>query len=320
MLSKIWASSGLDEGKAASGNAAFEVSDGLPAVGGMTRRPSGGKTGSRDLGPIVENGELPADADGLPLGIEKPALDTQSRIAACGAAVREALLETLAPTRCVCCEHPGALLCDACRERIVPIDPTHACPHCGAPFGELLCTECHGEAGRVHRCVAATVFEGVPAKIVRAYKDGGERRLAGIIARAMLSAVREAERAAPERFAGMLSQADAVSFVPATGEAYARRGFDHMEAVARELARAAPAPYRDVLAKRGRADQRRLGRAGRRSQAAGAYEVVVPVRGARILLLDDVLTTGATLNAAAAALLRAGAASVDALAFARVWG
>lgn len=259
-------------------------------------------------------------ADAGKVGREPPAGELRAAGQPLGVKTRELLLETLAPTRCACCERPGALLCDMCRERMVRIDPAHACPHCGAPFGELLCTECHGEAGCVGRCVAAMVFEGPPAKIVRAYKDGGERRLASLIARSMLQAVREAEAVAPDRFAGMLSQADAVVFVPDTAEAFARRGFDHMEAVARAVAQEAGAPYLDALAKRGRADQRRLGRAGRRLQAAGAYEVVAPVRGVRVLLLDDVLTTGATLNAAAAALLRAGASRVDALAFARVWG
>ena len=50
-----------------------------------------------------------------------------------------------------------------------------------------------------------------------------------------------------------------------------------------------------------------------------AYEVVAPVDGLRLLLLDDVITTGATMRAAATALRVAGAANVDALAFARVW-
>lgn len=267
LLSKIWASNALDEGKAK---------------------------------------RLTRENDGL--------------YSAFAASARELLLETLSPTRCVCCERPGALLCDACRTRMVLIDPVHACPQCGAPFGGLLCTECRGEAMCTARCVAAAVFEGVPAKMVRAYKDGGERRLAALIADIMVDGVRRAEHTAPERFCGMLSQADAVTFVSATAEAFARRGFDHMEAIARILTQRTGASYLDALVKRGRADQRRLGRAGRRMQAAGAYEVIAPVQGARILLLDDVVTTGATLNAAASALLSAGAQQVDALAFARVWG
>ncbi len=227
--------------------------------------------------------------------------------------------ELLSPTRCASCERPGELVCGECLRKMTRIDPAHACPLCGAPFGELVCTECRGEATAVDRCLAAAVFEGPPARIVRAYKDGGERRLAVEIARLMVGAARDAERLAPDRYAGLLSDADALVFVPVTAEAYRRRGFDHMEAVAREASRACGAPVVDALLKHGSADQREFSREERLASSRDVYEVVEDVRGARLLLLDDVITTGATVGAAAAALKRAGARRVDALAFARVW-
>lgn len=227
--------------------------------------------------------------------------------------------ELLSPTRCASCERPGELVCGECLRKMTRIDPAHACPLCGAPFGELVCTECRGEATAVDRCLAAAVFEGPPARIVRAYKDGGERRLAVEIARLMIAAARDAERSAPDRYAGLLSDADALAFVPVTAEAYRRRGFDHMEAVAREASRACGAPVVDALLKHGSADQREFSREERLASSLDVYEVVEDVRGARLLLLDDVITTGATVGAAAAALKRAGARRVDALAFARVW-
>ena len=227
--------------------------------------------------------------------------------------------ELLSPTRCASCERPGELVCGECLCKMTRIDPAHACPLCGAPFGELVCTECRGEATAVDRCLAAAVFEGPPARIVRAYKDGGERRLAVEIARLMVGAARDAERLAPDRYAGLLSDVDALVFVPVTAEAYRRRGFDHMEAVAREASRACGAPMVDALLKHGSADQREFSREERLASSRDAYEVVEDVRGARLQLLDDVITTGATVGAAAAALKRAGARRVDALAFARVW-
>ena len=227
--------------------------------------------------------------------------------------------ELLSPTRCASCERPGELVCSECLRKMTRIDPAHACPLCGAPFGELVCTECRGEATAVDRCLAAAVFEGPPARIVRAYKDGGERRLAVEIARLMVGAARDAERLAPDRYAGLLSDADALVFVPVTAEAYRRRGFDHMEAVAREASRACGAPVVDALLKHGSADQREFSREERLASSRNVYEVVEDVRGARLLLLDDVITTGATVGAAAAALKRAGARRVDVLALARVW-
>lgn len=241
-------------------------------------------------------------------------------------ALAEVLGELLSPTRCASCERPGALICDDCLDAMLWIDPVHACIRCGAPFGDALCTECDGGGvGRhdarpsIDRCLAAAVFDGPPSRIVRAYKDGGERRLSLELARIILLAAHEAERSAPDRYGGILTRADAVTFVPATGAAYRRRGFDHMEEIARPLARSVGIPLIDALVKHGDSDQRALGRDERLERSSSAYGVVEAVDGKRLLLLDDVITTGATMGAAASELKRAGAAHVDGLAFARVW-
>lgn len=235
---------------------------------------------------------------------------------------REGTLELISPTRCASCERPGELICHRCLEATEFIDPADACARCGAPFGRLLCTECQGRPPALDRCVATAVFDGPPARIVRAYKDAGERRLARPIAELMARAARHAEERDPARYAGFVSQADAVVFVPATASAYRRRGFDHMELVARELCSVTGLPLADALAKRGCSDQRELSRGERLASSQDVYVVVAPefVCGRRLLLIDDVVTTGATLTAAAHALRAAGAQSVDGLAFARVWG
>ncbi|WP_144743840.1 ComF family protein [Enorma burkinafasonensis] len=242
-------------------------------------------------------------------------------------------LEAMAPTRCAGCERPGALICPRCLTELVPIDPVHACTRCGAPFGDLLCTECgHGGdpsggtgsaegdiAPAPDRCLAAAVFEGPLPRIIHAYKDAGERRLAPLLAELMADAALHAEEAAPGRFGGIVRGADAVTFVPATAAAFARRGFDHMEEIARSFSRLTGVPYLDALAKRGASDQRVLGREERARSARGAYVPVADVAGMRLLLLDDVVTTGSTVRAAASSLASAGAAHIDALALARVW-
>ena len=235
-----------------------------------------------------------------------------------GAALRHHALETLSPTRCAGCERPGALICERCLARLTLIDPVESCTTCGAPFGAKLCTECRGEAGACDRVLASCAFEGPAPRIVRAYKDAGEQRLGPLIAQLILDTAEHAEATAADRYSGILS-ADAIVFVPATAAAYRRRGFDHMEAIARELASLSGIPLLDALVKHGKADQRDLGRVERLASSGGQYEVVAPVAGLRALLIDDVITTGATLNAAAAALRGAGAATVDGLAFALVW-
>ena len=248
--------------------------------------------------------------------------------------LRAVALEAVAPTRCAGCERPGELICADCLHALALIDPRRSCLGCGAPFGDLVCTECaSGLTGTgdcqetapsrpfaFERCLATATFEEPLPRIVRAYKDAGERRLAPLFAEMLADTVEHAERVAPARYGGFASAADVLVFVPATAAAYRRRGFDHMEAIARPLADMAGLELADALAKRGRTDQRLLGRAGRQAGASGSFDVVRDVRGLRVVLVDDVMTTGSTLDAAARSLLHAGAARVDALVLARVWG
>ena len=238
-------------------------------------------------------------------------------------AAREALLsasEVLWPTRCVGCGMPGELLCEDCRANVGWIEQRLACPVCGAPFGRLTCTECLGD-WEMRSCVCALGFSGLGARMVTCHKDGGERRLAPVIAAMMACALEEASawpaRDGLPRFDATMC--DLICFVPATPEAYVRRGFDHMHDVAYALSPILGVPVSDVLAREGARDQRGLGRGERGDNLKGTIDVLDEVSGARVLLVDDVLTTGATMREATRALLARGAASVDAAALARVW-
>lgn len=240
------------------------------------------------------------------------------------ASARDALLELAWPTRCVVCDAPGELLCAACRERLPWLAQRWACPNCGAPFGRLACTECaapQGEPWETRSCVCALPLAGAARRLAVAHKDQGERRLAPIIAAAIAVALEEASAwpAADGAARFDAAEVDAVCFVPATFAAFGRRGFDHMEPVSRELAGILGLPLADVLARPRARDQRRLGRSERASNAKGAVEVVGDVSGLSLLLVDDVITTGASVRACASALLTRGAADVCACALARTW-
>lgn len=229
-------------------------------------------------------------------------------------------LELLWPTRCVGCDQPGELVCGECRRELPWIEQRLACPVCGAPFGSLTCTECKG-GWDVRATVAALGFEGLPSVAIRALKDHHELRLAPVMAAAMACALEEAAAwlAADSRPRYSRAHLHALTFVPATAAAYRRRGFDHMELVARPLSRELELPLADVLVRPRAADQRELGRAERAANLAGTIRVTQDVCGLDLLLVDDVCTTGASLNEAARALLAHGASSVTACAFARVW-
>ncbi len=226
------------------------------------------------------------------------------------------------PTRCLVCDEPGELVCEDCRAKLGWIDQRWACPNCGAPNGWLACTECDqakGEPWETRACVCALPLEGAARKLVVGYKDAGERRLAPVIAAAMENALTMAA-GWPAHDGAARFDADAVDalcFVPATAAAYRRRGFDHMEEVCRCLASYLGLPVADVLARPYAQDQRALSRDERSKNSEGTVEVVADVSGCSLLLVDDVVTTGASMRACARALLAAGASEVTACALAR---
>ena len=169
-------------------------------------------------------------------------------------------LEALSPTRCAGCERSGALICQDCLAALALIDSRHSCTRCGAPFGDLLCTECSVEgtssamAEALDRCLACAVYTHPLPRIIKAYKDAGERRLAPYLAELLYDTALHAQVAAPERLGCVLSGADAVVFVPATAAAFRRRGFDHMEAIARPFCELSGVPLLD------RSEERRVGK------------------------------------------------------------
>lgn len=139
------------------------------------------------------------------------------------------------------------------------------------------------------------------------HKDAGELRLTPVLA-----------ALAAEAAAEWTSWAQAVVPVPASPSALRRRGFDHAALLAAAFSALTGVPALDALQVGPRRDQRALTREQRRTNARRSMDVpaglAVP---RRVLILDDVLTTGATLDAAATALMRAGSLEVRAVAVAR---
>jgi predicted amidophosphoribosyltransferase len=112
--------------------------------------------------------------------------------------------------------------------------------------------------------------------------------------------------------------AQTVTWIPPSKAAIARRGFDHGRALAEPVGLLTQTEARVLLGRSYARDQRRLGRGARLAGASGSFSPVGAARG-HVLIVDDVMTTGATLDAAAAALLEAGASSVRVAVVARAW-
>jgi competence protein ComFC len=218
-----------------------------------------------------------------------------------------ALADMFYPVRCVGCERRSSdVLCRACFEAL-PHVGSPVCGRCGLPtaFATFVCERCKNVDFGFESARAPLKYEGVGKEVVHALKYRGHKQVVGkLAAPLMLQAI------AHGRF-------DAVVAVPLHRTRLRKRGFNQAELLARGVAGRITATVSDTLeVVRSTRDQVELSAAQRRANVAGAYKARGPLRG-RILLIDDVFTTGATMSACAGALLSAGANEVHALSLCR---
>jgi predicted amidophosphoribosyltransferase len=214
------------------------------------------------------------------------------------------VLDLLLPRHCLVCGCGGTQLCRACCAALPQLTPP-LCARCGAPTAWPVerCLECGGRRLAFASARAAVPYEEAVRRLVAAWKEHGLRSLgraaAGVVA----------DRLPPP-------PADALAFVPADAGRRLQRGYHPAEQLARELAAIWRLPCLSTLRRAGPSrPQRGLALAERRRNVRLGFNSR-PVTGA-LVLVDDVYTTGATADAAAAALRRGGAAQVDVVTFAR---
>ncbi|HEY3720629.1 MAG TPA: ComF family protein [Roseiarcus sp.] len=230
-----------------------------------------------------------------------------------------AALDTLYPPICLACRaatSEAGALCSSCWRAMRFIERPF-CDRLGTPFEHDL-----GEGLLSPQAVTdPPVFQR--ARAVARFEDGPARRLVH-----RLKYSDRGELAAPmgawmaRAGADVLAEADAVTPVPLHARRLWTRRFNQAAALGREIARRAGKPFEPALLRRIKATRSQVGlsREQRVQNMQGAFRAApaASVQGRRIALVDDVLTSGATANAAARALLRAGAAQVDLIVFARV--
>ena len=225
-------------------------------------------------------------------------------------------LDIALPTLCVACREPvhGDGVCADCWAKLSFIAPPF-CPRLGIPFvydpgPGLLSMEAISDPPAYERARAAVRYDDVARTLVHALKYQDRTDLAPAMGRWMARAGRE-----------LIGEADALIPVPL----HWRRGWSRRYgALARVIEQQTGAKVVSEALRRVRPTQQQIGlsRAQRASNVQGAFKVAPDrqseIQGRRVVLIDDVLTSGATVDACARALLRAKAASVDVVVFARV--
>jgi ComF family protein len=235
--------------------------------------------------------------------------------AACGLGLDVAL-----PPLCPACRDLVAVqggLCPACWAKLSFIAPPY-CERLGIPFAYdpgpgVLSMQAIADPPAYRRARAAVRFDEVARALVHALKYGDRLDLAPTLGRWMAQAGR-----------ALLAEADALVPVPLHWRRLWARRFNQSAALAKVIAQETGIPIAYAALKRVKSTAQQVGltRAERAVNVQGAFRVPESARaevaGRRLVLVDDVLTSGATIDAGARALLRAGAAEVDVLVFARV--
>lgn len=218
----------------------------------------------------------------------------------------------LLPSQCqVCRQWPGTRLCDDCCAHWAAA--TARCRHCARsmPEGLAVCGSCLRSPCRLRYCGAAVDYAYPWREVLARFKFQGDIGLARSLAQLLLQAPGSAQA---------LAHADWLLPVPIAAARLRERGFHQTLLLAQALA-----PDKTLgqalLRRPGAGVQHLRSRAQRLTRLRGAFAVAPAqawqLRQRHLLLVDDVMTTGATLDAAADCLLRAGAASVSALVLAR---
>lgn len=219
------------------------------------------------------------------------------------------LLDLIFPPRCGGCDTPGSLWCDACRADVHPI-ASRTCARCGQPNVQAdLCANCTASPLTIDSIRSFALFDGSLRHAIHAFKY---RRIAAL----------------SEPLGDMLTRfwlqspapADAIVPVPLHPARQRERGYNQAELLARQVGRATRLPVHPNGLQRVRATavQMTLNAAARRENVSHAFECdSTAVRSCNVLLVDDVCTTGATLDACAVALKAAGALQVTGLTLAR---
>lgn len=207
------------------------------------------------------------------------------------------VLNIYAPARCVSCYEHGSSLCHGCMADISP-NLISRCFLCAKQTDEFAtCTKCLKKTP-VKNVWVATDYSGTVKELLHGFKYERERTSALELA------------AIVDRSLPYLSSETIVTHIPTASSRARARGYDHSRLLAKELAKLRGLKHKTLLGRLGQSQQMGATRKQRLEQTKNSYVATKKLNKAEVLLVDDVLTTGATLTAAGKELRRAGAKNV----------
>lgn len=224
------------------------------------------------------------------------------------------ILDVVFPERCVGCDgvlsQPITFFCEDCAHEVEEI-PDAACVRCNEPgtHASGVCPRCTRRPPKFKVAFARLEHSGAVARAIHRFKYEGHPELARPLGAMLMAGARQF----------LVRPQDWVVPIPLHATRYRERGYDQTALLAVEVARVGRMVLHDEALTRVKPTSRQVGQSDeeREANVAGAFEASPKVKGARVLLIDDVLTTGATANEAARALLEAGALEVQVLTLAR---
>ncbi len=221
------------------------------------------------------------------------------------------LQDILFPSRCAGCgaavgSHQN-YLCPPCTARIKVLSDT--CPVCSTPLNGSRCTVCDERHWYISKNITLSDYSGIMKSVICKMKFDRIRALHAALGTLALQEL--ARRSVP---------ADIITWVPMSLQKRWDRGFNQSELISKFISKKIEIPCRQLLKERpGTRAQRKLGLRDRFINSLNRYEAAGPgsIPGRRVLIIDDVYTTGATINECARQLLLAGADRVFSLTIAR---
>lgn len=221
--------------------------------------------------------------------------------------VLEKLFDVVTPYDCLVCGHEGKLICPWCWPDAFDSVPSRCFICKKASSDSTSCKNCITSSVTLEHVWVATAYTGYSKQLVKGMKFAQHRQAAHLIAAQLHQTL------------PYLDGDYIVTYVPTASSRRRERGFDHAKLIAAEFARVRRLAYAPLLIRCNQTRQVGHSRSERLAQVAGAYR---PARSRhiskrKILLIDDVITTGATIQEASRVLRAAGAKSVDAAIFAQ---